>query len=68
MSASPHLLDGLDDEVEALLVGEDVGCKAALVAHVARVLAVPGVGRGAGGRGEGLGVRGTGGGRGGLRG
>ena len=37
------LLDGLDDEVEPLLVLEDVGREAALVAHVARVLAVLGL-------------------------
>ena len=34
-----YLLDGLDHEVEPLLVGEDVGREAALVAHVASVLA-----------------------------
>lgn len=36
----PRLRDGLVDEIEALVVGGDVGREAALVAHVARVLAV----------------------------
>lgn len=32
------LLDGLDEELEAFVVGLDGGREAALVAHVARVL------------------------------
>ena len=34
------LLDRLDEELEALVIGLDVGCEAALVTDVARVLAV----------------------------